>query len=324
MRPLLAALCLSVAPFAAFAQNATPLAPVTITEWKAVYGQIETKDRIPARARIGGTLTELTVTEGDMVTAGQKIGVVLDQKIAFQLSALDAQLKAYQAQLDNAQTELTRGQQLLSRGVSTNQQLDALRTQVDVLTSQIASGVANRRVIEEQANEGDVLAPIAGEVLEVPVTKGAVILPGEAVATLGGGGFFLRLAIPERFATSLKEGAPIDVETTGGSTEGHLAKIYPLIQNGRVTADVEVSNLPDHFVDARVLVRLPVGQHQALMVPVSALETRSGVDFVGVTQDAKTALRAVVTGDQQKVNGTEMVEILSGLAAGDMVVAAHD
>ena len=319
MRSLLAALLLSAAPLGVLAQEGAPLAPVTITEWKAVYGQIETRDRIPARARIGGTLTELDVTEGDRVTAGQKIATIVDQKIAFQLTAMDAQIQAYQAQLDNAQTELSRGKELLSRGVSTNQQLDTLQTQVDVLTNQIASGDAQRRVIVEQAAEGDVLAPIAGKVLDVPVTKGAVIQPGEAVATLGGGGFFLRLAVPERFATTLKQGAPIDIKSPAGSAVGKLAKIYPLIQGGRVTADVEVSDLPDSFVDARVLVRLPVGTRAALMVPVSALLTRSGVDFVSVTRDGKTELRAVVPGEHQTVAGVEMVEILSGLAVGDTV-----
>ena len=53
--------------------------PVTValspvTDWKAVYGTVEARDRIPARARLGGTLVELSVVEGDMVTAGQDPG----------------------------------------------------------------------------------------------------------------------------------------------------------------------------------------------------------------------------------------------------------
>ena len=71
-----------------FAEPLT-LAPVTLTEWKAVYGRIEARNRIPARARLGGTLTELAVAEGDQVTAGQVLGKIVDEKLAFQLSALD-------------------------------------------------------------------------------------------------------------------------------------------------------------------------------------------------------------------------------------------
>ncbi len=320
MRQFLAVLVISAAPFAALAGTATPLAVTTVTEWKAVYGQIETKDRIPARARIGGTLVDLSVTEGDMVTAGQKIATIVDDKIAFQLDAYDAQLKALQAQLQNAQTELTRGQDLMSRGVSTNQQVDALRTQVEVLTNQIAAATAQRRVVEEQAAEGAVLAPLSGKVLAVPVTKGAVVMAGEPVATVGGGGFFLRLAVPERFANRLKQGATIDVEAAGGRVEGRLAKIYPLINAGRVIADVEVNDLPEAFVDARVLVRLPVGTRPALMVPATALQTRAGLDYVTVEVAGKPELRTVVPGEHQTIGGADMVEILSGLQAGDAVV----
>ena len=112
---------------------AEPLALTQVTEWKAVYGRIEARDRLPARARIGGTLVTLTVAEGDSVTAGQELGRIVDDKLGFQLSAVDAQIEALTAQLTNAQTELQRGEDLLKRGVSTAQRLDALRTQVDVV-----------------------------------------------------------------------------------------------------------------------------------------------------------------------------------------------
>jgi hypothetical protein len=54
-----------------------------LPEWKAVYGRIEARDTVPARARIGGLLEELLVAEGDAVTAGQRIAVVRDDKIGF-------------------------------------------------------------------------------------------------------------------------------------------------------------------------------------------------------------------------------------------------
>ncbi|GHE04171.1 membrane protein [Defluviimonas sp. 20V17] len=322
MRHLLFAIALAAAPWGAQAGVLEPLKPVTVTDWKAVYGEIEPRDQVPARARIGGTLVSLKVTEGNMVTAGQEIGEIVDRKIAFQLNSYDAQLQALQAQLSNAETELKRGEELLSRGVSTTQRLDALRTQVDVLKNQIASTQAQRQVVVQQANEGKVLAPIAGRVLTVPVAKGSVIMPGEAVATVAGGGFFLRLAVPERHATFLKEGAPIRIETPDGPATGTLAKVYPLIQGGRVTADVEVKDLPDRFVNARVLVRLPVGERQALVVPAGALITRLGLDYVKVREDGDTVLRTVVPGSHEEIGGQDMVEILSGLAPGDRVVDA--
>lgn len=294
--------------------------PTSTTEWKSVYGRIEARDLVPARARIGGTVVELLVTEGDLVTQGQKIAVIRDDKLAFQVAAVDAQLAALAAQLARAEAELERGQALVDKGVVTAQRLDQLRTDVDVTRNQIAATEAQKSVIVQQEAEGDVLAPAAGRVLTTPVTRNGVVMAGEAVATVGGGGFFLRLAVPERHAGGLKEGASIRVTTGGGEMSGQLAKIYPQIENGRVIADVEVADLDTAFVDARVLVELPVGERKALLVPAAALTNRFGIDFVRVGTGAGEVERAVVIGERIDRDGVAMVEVMTGVSAGEQVV----
>ncbi|MEC9343889.1 MAG: efflux RND transporter periplasmic adaptor subunit [Pseudomonadota bacterium] len=291
-----------------------------LTEWKAVYGRIESRDTVPARARIGGVVVELLVSEGDDVVADQKIAVVRDDKIEFEIAALDAQLRAHQSQFETASADLERARSLVDKGVMTVQRLDQLRNQVEVTRNQIAATEAQRRVLVQRNLEGQVLAPAKGRILAVPVTRGAVVLAGERVATIGGGGFFLRLAIPERHAVDLVEGARIQISSGALNRPGTLAKVYPQIENGRVIADVEVPELDTGFVDARVLVEVPVGERQALLVPAAAIATRYGIDFVTVTTGERPAERAVVTGARIIRDDGELVEILSGLSAGDTVV----
>jgi len=204
------------------------------------------------------------------------------------------------------------------------QRLDGLRTQVDVLESQIEAARAERRVVLQRWTEGDVLAPISGIVLLVPVTRGAVVQPGETIAEIGGGGVFLRLAVPERHALRLAEGDEIVIGSEGNTRTGRLDKIFPLIENGRVIADVEVDGLEGLLVDARVLVRLAVGETTALMVPVAALTTRFGLDYVPVQLDEDVVMRNVVIGHKTKIDGEEMVQILSGLVTGDIVAVDHE
>jgi RND family efflux transporter MFP subunit len=314
MRRLLPALFILL-PMAAMSQTHTT-APQMVTDWKAVYGRIEAQTRLPARARIGGTLVTLDVREGDRVEAGAVLGRVVDDKLAFQLAAIDGQLQALGSQLANARAELVRGEELVQRGVSTAQRLDALRTQVEVLQNQITGAEAERRIVEQQTAEGAILAPIAGRVLTVPAAAGAVVMPGEAVATIGGGGFFLRLAVPERHAGLMAEGDRIEISGPEGTIGGQLARLYPQIENGRVIADVSVPALDDAFVDARVLVRVPIGTRSALMVPQAAVRQRFGLDFVTVNG----AERSVVLGQRHIVDGAAMVEVLSGISAGETVV----
>lgn len=318
---LAAAIAVSV-PAAAWADfTATK---TTVTEWKAVFGRVEARDTIPARARLGGTLVTISVEEGAKVSEGEVIATIDDVKLGLQLQSVDAEIEALQSQLENARTELERGEGLLQRGVTTTQRLDALRTQVSVLENQIEATRAQKKVIEQQRDEGAVLAPVAGTILDVPVTTGAVVMPGEVVSMIAGGGFFLRLGVPERHAHFLKEGLDIQIGAEGTAKPGTLAKVYPQIQNGRVIADVEVEGLSGDFVDARVLVRLPVGESSAILVPANMVTTRMGLDFVNVKTNGDAIKRAVVPGEVHLTDDGEMVEILSGLTEGETLVANHD
>ncbi|OSQ50927.1 membrane protein [Marivita geojedonensis] len=322
---LLIGTLLALLPTLAWAQENLTARTVDLTDWKAVFGRIEARDQIPARSRLGGTLVDVTVVEGSKVVAGQEIGRVTDEKLALQLNAVDATLQSLKSQLENAEAELARGENLLERGVTTAQRLDSLRTEVDVIRGRIGATEAERNVLEQREAEGAVLAPIEGTVLTVPVTAGSVVMPGEVIAEIGGGGFFLRLAVPERHAMYLNEGDTIRIEGPEGEQAGRLAKIYPQIQNGRVVADVEVPGLQTDFVDARVLVRLPVATSTAIVVPARAVTSRMGLDFVTVEgSDGTRTPRTVVVGSEHSVDGERLIEILSGLQGSEKLVAGHE
>lgn len=297
------------------------IAPQPITEWKAVYGVVETRNRVPARARISGTIVELNVSEGDAVTEGQRIAVVKDDKLEFQRAALNAQISALQARLKTASEDLVRGETLIKRGTITAQRLSLLQSQVDILNGEIRGVEAQELVIEQQVSEGEVLSPETGIILSVPPAKGSVVTPGESIAVVGGGGVFLRLSVPERHASTLTQGAEISI---GEGQTGRLVKIYPQISEGRVLADVEVADLDDRFVGLRVPVRLPVGTRDALMVPQSAVAMQGGIDFLTIEVNGTAMRRAVVLGAQVDHDGDVWVEVLSGVAAGDKLVNDHE
>ncbi|MGL4241109.1 MAG: efflux RND transporter periplasmic adaptor subunit, partial [Beijerinckiaceae bacterium] len=185
--------------------------PTEIIDRKAVFGRVESRDVIPARARISGTVIRRSVDEGSLVRDGQAVALVADQKLALQLQAADARIQALDAELANARTELERAQALVARGITTQQRVDQLRTQRDVLVNQVSAARSDRAVIVQQASEGEVLAPRSGRVLSVPVTVGSVVMAGETIARIASGGYFLRLSLPERHAKSIREGDAVEV-----------------------------------------------------------------------------------------------------------------
>lgn len=295
-----------------------------VTEWKMVFGQVETRDRLPARARIGGTVVDLFVTEGDLVTAGARVARIEDSKLDFQIDALDARLTALQSRLSTARSELARGEALMEREVITSRRLEELQTIVSVIEGELWNTEAERLIVEQQIAEGEVLAPDAGIVLAVHISRGSVITPGDAIAVIASGGVFLRLAVPERHATELAQGDRIEIGTDRAVRDGILEKLYPQIDGGRVQADVEVEGLDPAFVGRRVPVRLPVGRRDAILVPQSAISRSGGLDFVSVETSTGPVKRAVVPAGSYPRDGVIWREILTGLSVGDKVVTANE
>lgn len=296
------------------------LTPVEVIETKALFGQIESRFVVPARSRIGGTVTALDISEGDTVEAGQVIARIVDEKLDLQLAAADARLAAAKSELENAQTELTRSEALLDRGATTTQAVDRIRTSLTVARNAVAELESGRAVILQQMAEGDVIAPSAGRVLSIPTRLGEVVMAGEAVAAIAGGNVFLRLAIPERHAEGLIVGAAVDIGDDAAPRQGKVEKIFPLIENGRVTVDVAVEGLPDTFIGQRVLVRVQIGTRLALAVPEAAVQRSAGLDLVNVVAGDVTRSVSVVPGAIVTTAKGPLVEILSGLRSGDMVI----
>lgn len=316
----LAALAL---PAASIAQTGDTYTVVErqIIDRKAVFATVESIDVVSARARIGGTIGELRVDEGDAVEAGDILAVVVDDRIAPQIGAMHGQLSALDSQLAQARIDLTRAQDLFERGIFPQVRLDQASTAVEVLEGQVAAARQNRNVLVQQSRQGDVLAPATGRVLQVPVTSGSVVLPGEAVAIIASDLYLLRLRLPERHARTIHLGDAVMVDAsdlTGDvAPSGYIRQVYPQVEDGRVIADAVVDGLGSYFVGERVRVYLAVDERAAILVPANYLATRYGVDYVRL-QHANGSLSDIVV--QRGLESADGVEILGGLAAGDLLV----
>lgn len=301
--------------------------PIIVDDLKAVFGSVASKTLQPARARIGGTLISISVEEGSSVLAGQTVAVIADDKLTLKLDAVDANINALSVSHANALRELERGQTLFTKGLTSKSRIDQLQTQADVLTNQVKARKAERYLIVQQIEEGKVLSPSSGRVLSVPQTRGAVILPGETIATIAGGGYFLRLALPERHAAFISEGNTVIVGKRGLSASpdekgktGKVVKVYPKLENGRVIVDAEVPGLDGFFIGERILVWIPVDKRRVLAVPPEAIATRSGIDYVTISMASGKSEIAVIPGQTIDTKDGPRTEILSGISFGDKVI----
>jgi RND family efflux transporter MFP subunit len=315
--PLAIAAALGAYVFAASAAE-FPVEQRNIPDVKAVFATVESVRTSAARARIGGTIGALSIREGDRVELGQQLAVVTDPKLPLQLAALNAQIESLRAQQAFAEVDLARVQKLRASGATAQSRLDEAQTTLDVVKANIAAKNAERAVVAEQSAEGAVLAPAAGRVLRVQAVNGAVVQPGETIASIAIETYVLRMRLPERHARSLQVGDKVMVGARGLEAaperlaEGAVRLVYPELDQGRVVADIDVAGLGDFFVGERTRVFVATGDRQTILVPAAFLFKRSGVTFALV----KGIGEVVVQPGQAR---GEDIEILSGLAAGDVL-----
>ncbi len=292
----------------------------SIEDRKAVIATVEPVHQLAARARIGGSIVSLDIKEGDEVASGAKLAVIANQKLAIQMQSFDQRIKSLQAQRDKAKDDFDRAQELLRRGTTTRVMFDQAKTALDVAERNIAALQSDRKVTEQTAAEGIVLAPGAGRVLAIPVSVGRVVMPGETIATIAEDRYILRLQLPERHAKFMRAGDAVTIGARGlktdadeGRREGRVRIVYPEIQGGRVIADVEVEGLGDYFVGERTRVFVPTGRRDAIVIPFEAVYRRAGVNYVRLQDGSEV----VVQPGERRPEG---LEILSGLRDGDVLV----
>ncbi len=293
-----------------------------VPDLKPVVATVTTKRMAEARSRIGGTLVRLNVKEGDLVRQGQTIGVVVDQRIGLETQAYDAQVSAAQAEYARAQVDLTRTRDLYEHGVYAKARMDQVEASAKAAAGALGAARAQRAASAESGAQGAILAPADGRVLQVAVPAGSIVTPGEQIATLTAGAVVVRIEAPEADMHALKVGQTVLVTPDNpgqAATSAVVTQIYPGVTAGRVTADLTAPGLGSQFVDQRVRVNLPIGQRQALIVPARLVFARYGVDYVRVLANGGSVSDAPV--QTAPTGEPAQLEILSGLAPGDVLVA---
>lgn len=320
------------APTEGHAQPAAPPAGLITVEqrsapdYKTVAAVLTNRDIGDARARISGTVQRLLVREGDQVRRGQLLAVVADQRLALEAQAGSAGVAAAEAMAERARGDLQRAQFLFERGVYAQARMDAVQAEARAAEAQLRAARAQAGAAGAVAAQGRVYAPADGRVTRLPIPQGAVVMPGDIVVAISTGARVLRIELPEGEASTLREGQDIRI-VSDGDAEARTARVrqvYPAIDNGLVTADLDASSFDGEFIGARVRVLAPAGERQAFVIPASYIVTRYGVDYIRLWRNGAIVEAPVQRGAPTPMDGMENgVEILSGLRQGDQIVPAE-
>src|SRR6202045_4358854 len=311
-----------------FANNRPPPTPVAIAEAKSevipnlltAVGDLAAVHQVNVTTDVSGRITDIMFTAGATVRAGSPLVQLFD-------GPEQGDLASFKAQAIGAQLALDRAKQLAARQFGPQATADAAQATYDTANA----GIAKTQAIISQKL---VRAPFDGELGVRHVEIGQYLTAGTQIVTLTNlSTLYANFTVTEKDSGHLAVGQIVRVAVDaypGRNFEGRINAIEPQVatdtRNIRVQATL--AN-PEHILKpgmfATTTVVLPY-KPAVVTVPETAIDyTLYGDSVFLITEkkadDGKTSLTAVRTFVRtgNRVNGR--TEILSGLKAGDRVVA---
>ena len=284
----------------------------TVVDQVTVAGTTRSNEDALISAEIAGRITEIHFREGERVDAGALL-FSLDDEI------YEAELVQAQANLRLSQSTYDRASELFDRGVGAAQVRDEAVARLE--TDRASVGLAEARLAKTR-----IRAPFAGIIGLRQLSAGNYVTPGQALVNLEDiDPIKVDFRIPERFLTSVGVGQSVQVAVEavpGHAFEGEVFAVDPQIdQSGRsILVRATIGN-DDGILRPGLFARVDLitqQREEALLVPEQALVPRQGANAVFRIEDRAAVLSDVEVGQRRQGR----VEILSGLAAGDLIVTA--
>ena len=306
-----------------------------------ISGSLAPRSRVAVHAKLPGTLATVQVHIGDRVRAGQAVATLDRREIDAQVDAAvaavnvaHAGVESAEAALANASLELDRAKNLFEKGAIAKQRLDGAETQNraslaqrDLAKANLAQAEAALRRAREVQRDATLTSPINGVVVERNFDAGNLVSPGSdrpvvAVADLHE--MKLEAGVSELEAGRLRPGMDARVTAQaklGQAFHGRLAAIAPEVdaRNRHFRVEVRIDNADGALLSGMyATAAIPVARaQQALVVPREAVTSRDGKRVVLKIEGERVKPVAVTEG----LNDGTSVQILSGLATGDTIVA---
>jgi RND family efflux transporter MFP subunit len=289
-------------------------------------GAAEAIERATVSTKLMGSVTQVLVKEGDRVARGAVLARIDARDVQAKRAQVDAGIAAAEAVYQDALTQADRFRALYADSAATRYQLEQVETGLARAESGLRTARAAREELDAVGAYAEVRAPFAGVVTSRHVDPGAFAAPGAPIAEVQDlSRLRVSAPVPPSVGLGLKRGQKLSVEVEGHAVSGTVEGVVPAPAGGVSIVNVLMDNATGALPGGgAATVRIPQGTRTAILIPAAAL-VREG-DLVGVRVQTGTGaeLRWVKTSTEYRAPSTEhrepMIEVLSGLTAGDVVI----
>ncbi len=277
-------------------------------------------------AQASGRLATLLVKAGDKVHKGQVLATIDDREAATGVQRSQAQINQADAEMRNAKAHYERTKDLQSKGFVSKAALDTAESQfksASAARDQAMAGAAQSTLAQSFTR---VTAPFDGWILQTMAEAGDLAVPGKPLLTVYAPQPLRAVVqVPASKSSLVKGAAQTMVLTDDGAqpivpvSRSAVPSTDPVSQTTEWRFDLPAKDAVSLMPGQPVRVQFGSGKAQdlaVLSVPATAVVRRGELTAVYVVTGEKFSLRAIRLGN---ANSSEGVEVVSGLAAGDVV-----
>lgn len=315
-------------------------------------GYVVAQQEATVAAQITGMVTQVHVSEGDRVRAGQVLAQLDDSAARATVASAESQLMAdralppeFQAQLVRDRRTLERTQALIKADAISQTNLDTAVAAVGIDEAELAHAVGQVAVDRKtlaydntQLSYTVIRAPFDGVVTERYAHPGEMISP-EAVGGFTQTGICkvvdmqsleIDVDVNEAYVQRVHAGQTVEAVLDAypdWPIAAHVIGVVPTANQQKATVKVRVAFdkldpriLPQMGVQVRFMSAAGPAVAPIIHIPAAALHRESGGDFVYVVEDGHAARRAIVT----RAAAGDNVTVRSGLDGGERLIVSAD
>ena len=299
----------------------------TFTHYIELQGKVESESvsYITPRAG-GGQVKAIYIKRGDRVKRGQLI-LQLDNTLIKQSAAAATQnIETLKSQAALAKSVYEKQKNLWEQNIGSEIQLMTAKTNADAMSSQLKAAMEQLGMVKDQLAFTSIYSDVDGVAEEVHVKVGELFMGPGQIKVVNTTKLKLTAEVPENYAGKVKVGTELtltfpDIQKTINNKVNVLGNVIdPLNRSFYIESKLPVDNSFRPNLLAQVKIK-DYEKKDAISIPVNLLQNdeKGKFVYVAVMEGGKMFARKkmVATGEFYGNN----IEVLSGLAAGDILVS---
>jgi len=290
-----------------------------------VPGAVVPDQKAEIASRLMGYIKDINVKVGQKVKRGDLLFSIDSGDIKSQISQARSGYQQALAALTDARLDFNRFKKLYKEDSVSKQQFDKVRLQLSVAEENLSSAKTGLDQAKSQLKYANVTAPFDGVIVQKMAVAGSLAAPGNPIVVMENmTSLSVQTQVSADLYAVLRNGDTAQI-VLDGINKPVVGTIYTLVSaaDPRSRTHTVKLSLPDvNDVNSGTFARVSFtrGERQTIMLPVSAVVNRAGIDGVFVVENGHTFFHMIRTG----VEINNMVEVQAGLSLGEQVVISNN